>query len=86
VALSFPLVFRYLLDHVQSVLGETGGGTAFRRIILLLAVLAFARFVAGLYPGARAWLNSKIGLGVRDRVFGSILEKDYDFWSRLKSR
>lgn len=84
VALSFPLVFRYLLDHVQSVLGEAGGDQAFRNIVLVLAALALARFVAGLYPGARAWLNSKIGLDVRDRVFGSILEKDFSFWNRFR--
>jgi len=84
VALSFPLVFRYLLDHVDSVLGEADGSGAFRNIVLALLALALARFVAGLYPGARAWLNSKIGLGIRDKVFGSILKKDYSFWNQFR--
>ncbi len=84
VALSFPLVFRYLLDNVQQVLGSAGGSSEFRKIVAILAVLAFARFVAGLYPGARAWLNSKLGLDIRDRVFASLLKKDYRFWSAFR--
>jgi ABC-type multidrug transport system fused ATPase/permease subunit len=84
VALTFPLVFRYLLDHLQEVLGGTDGGAGFTTLMLVLAALALARFVAGLYPGARAWLNSKIGLGVRDRVFASILKKDHSFWNRFR--
>ncbi len=84
VALSFPLVFRYLLDNVQQVLGEAGGSSEFRKIVLILAVLAFARFIAGLYPGARAWLNSKLGLDIRDRVFASLMKKDYRFWNTFR--
>ncbi len=84
VALSFPLVFRYLLDNVQQVLGSAGGSSEFRKIVAILAVLAFARFIAGLYPGARAWLNSKLGLDIRDRVFASLLKKDYRFWSAFR--
>ena len=84
VALSFPLVFRYLLDNVQEVLGEAGGDGSFRQVILILGALALARFVAGLYPGARAWLNSKIGRDVRDRVFQNLLKKDYRFWNAFR--
>ncbi|MEN8207699.1 MAG: ABC transporter ATP-binding protein [Candidatus Fermentibacteria bacterium] len=84
VALSFPLVFRYLLDNVQQVLGDAGGSSEFRKIMLVLAVLVFARFVAGLYPGARAWLNSKLGLDIRDRVFTSLMKKDFRFWNSFR--
>ncbi len=84
VALSFPLVFRYLLDNVQQVLGSAGSSSEFRKIVMVLAVLAFARFISGLYPGARAWLNSKLGLDIRDRVFSSLLKKDYRFWNTFR--
>ncbi len=84
VALSFPLVFRYLLDHVQTVLGDTGSGNEFRDILLILLALAFARFISGLYPGARAWLNSKIGLDIRDTVFKNLMKKDYRFWNAFR--
>ena len=77
-------MFRYLLDNVQQVLGSAGGSSEFRKIIIILAVLAFARFIAGLYPGARAWLNSKIGRDIRDRVFASLMKKDYRFWNTFR--
>ncbi|MCD4775206.1 MAG: ABC transporter ATP-binding protein/permease [Candidatus Aegiribacteria sp.] len=84
VALSFPLVFRYLLDHVQKVLGDAEGSSEFRKIVIILSVLVFARFIAGLYPGARAWLNSKIGRDIRDRVFSNLMKKDYRFWNTFR--
>lgn len=84
VALSFPLVFRYLLDNVQQVLGQDGRSSEFQTILMVLGALALARFVAGLYPGARAWLNSKIGRDIRDRVFGNLMKKDYRFWNAFR--
>ncbi len=84
VALGFPLVFRYLLDNVQEVLGQSESSGRFNTIILILAALTLARFVAGLYPGARAWLNSKIGRDVRDRVFSSLMKKDFRFWNAFR--
>ena len=83
VALAFPLVFRYLLDNVHQVLG-TPHSADFNNILLILGALSLARFVAGLYPGARAWLNSKIGLNVRDEVFGNVMEKDHTFFNRFR--
>jgi len=84
VALSFPLVFWYLLDHVQQVLGDAESSSEFQKIVLVLVVLAFARFIAGLYPGARAWLNSKIGRDIRDKVFSNLMKKDYRFWNAFR--
>lgn len=83
VALSFPLVFRYLLDNVHEVLG-TPHSSDFTKILMILGALCIARFVAGLYPGARAWLNSKIGLNIRDKVFRSVMEKDHTFFNRFR--
>lgn len=83
VALSFPLVFKYLLDNVHQVLG-TPDSPVFTKLLLVLGALGLARFVAGLYPGARAWLNSKIGLDIRDRVFGNLLEKEHSFFNRFR--
>lgn len=83
VALSFPLVFKYLLDNVHAVLG-TPDSPVFTKLLLVLGALGLARFVAGLYPGARAWLNSKIGLNIRDKVFGNLLEKEHSFFNRFR--
>lgn len=80
VALGFPLVFRYLLDNVQTILG-TPDSRGFNTIILILGALAVARFVAGLYPCARGIINSAIGVLVRDDVFASIMRKDWRFFN-----
>ncbi|MBN1149607.1 ABC transporter ATP-binding protein [candidate division WOR-3 bacterium] len=84
VALSFPLVFKFLLDEIESALSGTSMSIDFRNTLLFLAALALAKFVAGLYPGARAWLNSKIGLNVRDTVFRNMLIKDHNFFNRFR--
>ncbi len=83
VALGFPLVFRYLLDNVEVVLG-TPESSQFTKIILVLAGLAVARLLAGFYPGARGIINSVIGLGVRDDVFRSIMRKDWRFFNTFR--
>ncbi len=83
VALGFPLVFRYLLDNVDVVLG-TPESSEFTRIIMVLGALAVARLFAGFYPGARGIINSVIGLGVRDDVFRSIMRKDWRFFNAFR--
>ncbi len=84
VALSFPLVFKFLLDGIEEVLKGSAMQDGFRNTLLFLIALALAKFVAGLYPGARAWLNSKIGLDVRDLVFSSMVKKDYKFFNSFR--
>ncbi len=83
VALGFPLVFRYLLDNVETILG-TPESAGFNKIILILAGLALARFVAGLYPCARGIINSAIGVLIRDDVFASIMRKGWRFFNRFR--
>lgn len=83
VALGFPLVFRYMLDNVENVLG-TPGSSQFTKVILVLGGLAVARLLAGFYPGARGIINSVIGLEVRDDVFRSIMRKDWRFFNAFR--
>lgn len=83
VALALPLVLRSLLDNLQKVLAPENSGQ-FSKLMLMLGAIAAAALVADFYPGARSWLNSKIGLAVRDRVFDSILHKDYRFFNRFR--
>lgn len=83
VALGFPLVFRYLLDNVQVILG-TPESEGFNRLLWILGGLALARFVAGLYPCARGIINSAIGVLVRDDVFSSIMRKDWRFFNKFR--
>jgi len=83
VALGFPLVFRYLLDNVQIIMG-TPDSEGFNKIILVLGGLAVARFIAGLYPCARGIINSAIGILVRDDVFRAIMRKDWRFFNLFR--
>ncbi len=83
VALGFPLVFRYVLDNVQDILGTADSGK-FNNLVLVLAALALARFIAGLYPCARGIINSAIGVLVRDDVFRSIMRKDWRFFNKFR--
>ncbi len=83
VALGFPLVFRYLLDHVHTILG-TPDSAGFNKLILVLGGLAAARLIAGMYPCARGIINSAIGVLVRDDVFGSIMRKDWRFFNKFR--
>lgn len=83
VALALPLVLRSLLDNLQQVLAPENGGQ-FTRLLLMLGAIGLAALVADFYPGARSWLNCKIGLAVRDRIFESILKKDYRFFNRFR--
>ena len=83
VALGFPLVFRYLLDNVHTILG-TPDSAGFNKLILVLGGLAVARFIAGLYPCARGIINGAIGVLVRDDVFGAIMRKDWRFFNKFR--
>jgi ABC-type multidrug transport system fused ATPase/permease subunit len=94
VAIAYPLVFRVILDRLA---GSLGGGKeplgvpgtvdpgTLRGILKILAVIALGRFIAGLYPGCRAWVNLKIDVGVREAVFSRILDKDFRFFNRFRT-
>ncbi len=86
VAIAYPLVFRKVIDGVYSVLEtKRPEDTRLFRLIGVLALIALGRLVAGFYPGFRAWMNLKLERGVRERVFGSILEKDYTFFGKFRT-
>jgi len=83
VSLALPLILRGLLDNLQGVLAP-GAEDRFNTVMLSLAAVGLASFVANFYPGARAWLNSKIGFAVRNRVFSDILRKDFRFFVKFR--
>ena len=77
IAMVYPLAFREAIDAI-------GAGTLGERLASIegvLALILIGRLIAGLYPGFRAWMNNIIEKAVRERVFNSILEKDYHFFS-----
>ncbi|MEZ4650439.1 MAG: ABC transporter ATP-binding protein [Candidatus Eisenbacteria bacterium] len=94
VAIAYPLVFRHVLDRIaegvgadslDSIVKGTVPPDELQRIIGILLLIALGRFVAKLYPAARAWVNLKLDMGIRERVFGSVLEKDHRFFSHFRT-
>jgi hypothetical protein len=82
----YPLVFRQVIDELyQSADAARPGNELLLRLLGILALIAFGRFIAGFYPAFRAWMNLKLEKGVRERVFGSILEKDYTFFGKFRT-
>jgi ATP-binding cassette subfamily B protein len=86
VAIAYPLVFRKVIDGVYHTL-ETSrpDDTILMRMLGILALIAFGRFIAGFYPAFRAWMNLKLEKDVRERVFGAILKKDYTFFGKFRT-
>lgn len=94
VAIAYPLVFRFVLDRLAEGVGGGTLSSAVRgtvpsdelaRILGILAVIAVGRFVAKLYPAARAWVNHLLEMGIRTKVFASILEKDHRFFAHFRT-
>jgi ATP-binding cassette subfamily B protein len=79
VAVSYPLVLRDVIDSIG------GPATHLDRVLLILGLIAFGRFVAGFYPGFRAWVNLRIENAVREKVFASVLSKDHTFFERFRT-
>ena len=82
VAIAYPLVFRYVIDRLSESLGA---GSAvephiLRNLLLILGAIALGRFVARLYPAFRAWVNLRLDVAIRHKVFTSVLEKDHRFF------
>jgi subfamily B ATP-binding cassette protein MsbA len=77
IAMLYPLAFRQAIDAI----GDGSLQAQIGSIESLLGLILLGRLVAGLYPGFRAWMNNIIEKTVRERVFDSILGKDYRFFS-----
>jgi ABC-type multidrug transport system fused ATPase/permease subunit len=86
VAIAYPLVFRRVIDGVyRSMAASNPQGAELTKLLGILALIAFGRFIAGFYPGFRAWMNLKLEKDVREKVFGSLLEKDYSFFGKFRT-
>ncbi len=81
VAILYPLVFRAAIDAIEA--GSLGERLWTLEGFLFLIVLG--RLAAGFYPAFRAWMNNIVEKAVRERVFGSILAKDYTFFGRFRT-
>jgi len=88
VALAFPLVFRYVIDFLETSLADANpeiAATVTWRAIWIFVFIGLARSFSHLYPGFRAMLNAKIGMDVREYYFTLILGKGYRFFQKFRT-
>jgi ATP-binding cassette subfamily B protein len=79
VAVMYPLAFRWVIDKLSAVFAESSGVVKLSQILWVLVLIAIGRFIAGLYPAARAWTNLKIDKDIREDTFAQLMKKDYHF-------
>lgn len=88
VAIAYPLAFRAVLDRLTLAASQEDASVLRRTlnsVLLLLGAIAVGRFLAGMYPAFRAWVNLRIDVDIRKKVFGAILEKDHRFFGRFRT-
>lgn len=86
VAVAYPLVWKLVIEGLEArPAGSSLGDTDIGRFAAILAAIALGRIVVGLYPAFRARMNLRIEMAVRERVFGSIVEKDHTFFGRFRT-
>ncbi len=88
VALAFPLVFRYVIDFLESSLSDATpeiANTITYKAIWVIAIIGLARTFTHLYPGFRAMLNAKLGMDVRAHYFSVILGKGHRFFQKFRT-
>jgi len=79
VAVAYPLVFRWVIDRLNEVLGQTGELGRLGTVMLVLVGIAVGRIIAGFYPATRALVNLRLDMQIREDVFGRLMGKDYRF-------
>ncbi len=88
VTIGYPLVFRYLIDALNSSLAKGNqelAKTTTWNLIGIIAVIGLARSLAHLYPGVRAIINAMLEMDIRNYYFSRIIEKGYKFFQKFRT-
>ena len=88
VAIGYPLVFRYLIDAINTSLGKANpqmAGSTIWKIMGIVAAIGIARSLSQLYPGTRAMLNAKLEMDIRRNYFSQIIDKGYLFFQKFRT-
>ena len=88
VAIVYPLVFRYLIDAINTSLTKANpqmAGNTIWNIMGIIAAIGIARSLSQLYPGTRAMLNAKLEMDIRQNYFSKIIEKGFRFFQRFRT-
>jgi len=88
VAIGYPLVFRYLIDAINTSLTKANpqmAGSTIWKIMGIVAAIGIARSLSQLYPGTRAMLNAKLEMDIRQNYFSKIVEKGFRFFQKFRT-
>jgi ATP-binding cassette subfamily B protein len=88
VAIFFPYFFKYLIDTLSVEMELLSGGEMLvlrNKILSILLLLGFVKFISGLYPLFRARMNLIFEQEVRERYFSRLLDKEYRFFSNFRT-
>lgn len=88
VSSAYPLVFRRIIDIVQEAHIRGGGQALIDQrwyLIGLIAVIGVLRSLANMYPAARAVVNSKLEMDIREHYFGEVVSKRQRFFQRFRT-
>lgn len=92
VTLAYPLVFGTVVDTLHEVVEDSVTVSSRAKVdqgvlraVEILLIIGLLRWVAALYPGLRALVNSKIDLDLRERAFATILRKGHRFFTRFRT-
>jgi ABC-type multidrug transport system fused ATPase/permease subunit len=87
VTLSYPLVFKYVLDALRDAVEGRAGDVAGRitDLVVILLIVGAGRSLRNLYPMLRARVNCLIEMAVRQYYFDRILEKGHRFFLKFRT-
>jgi ATP-binding cassette, subfamily B, multidrug efflux pump len=88
VTLAYPLVLKQVIDNLTRAQNNTDPSFATQAMwvsIGQLALIGVLRAAANLYPGARAMLNAKLEMDVREHYFSQILTKGHRFFQHFRT-
>lgn len=86
VTMAYPLVLGWVVEALRHALETRADVDATRAtVVALLLAIGVGRWVAAMYPGTRALVNSKIELDLRERAFARLLVKGHRFFGKFRT-
>jgi ABC-type multidrug transport system fused ATPase/permease subunit len=86
VTMAYPLVLGRVVEELRHALETRADVDAtVVRVGALLLAIGVGRWVAAMYPGTRALVNSKIDLDLRERAFARLLVKGHRFFGKFRT-
>lgn len=88
VAILFPYFFKHIIDtltHKMGVLQGTEMLVLRNKLLFMLLLLGFIKFLTGFYPMLRARMNLIFEQEIREAYFSRLLRKSHHFFARFRT-